>query len=201
MRYSTEPKYRRYVIGYGFLPFAQKMVINMVKLMDTATKKGMDVAKTASKIVVQKSADTAGDLIGHKIADKITSVGESKEEDKTKTVEKIYVPSLTFLNWKSVECISHSIKMEFQKVVNLLNSSSDDKELPRFATKWIEVYDQKKIMWFQWYMYFCENKILLLQKQIMAEETKVLLSKIMHHLSMVFIKISSMVCKLTMQKI
>ena len=39
MRYSTEPKYRRYVIGYGFLPFAQKMVINMVKLMDTATKK------------------------------------------------------------------------------------------------------------------------------------------------------------------
>ena len=36
--------------------------------------------------------------------------------------------------------------MEFQKVVNLLNSSSDDKELPRFATKWIEVYDQKKIM-------------------------------------------------------
>ena len=34
--------------------------------------------------------------------------------------------------------------MEFQKVVNLLDSTSDDKELPRFATKWIEVYDQSE---------------------------------------------------------
>ena len=33
--------------------------------------------------------------------------------------------------------------MEFQKIVNLLDTTSDDKELPRFVTKkWIEVYDQ-----------------------------------------------------------
>ena len=40
------------------------------KLMDTATKTGIDVAKTASKIVVQKTAEATGDLIGNKIADK-----------------------------------------------------------------------------------------------------------------------------------
>ena len=40
------------------------------KLMDTATKAGIDVAKTASKIVVQKTAEATGDLIGNKIADK-----------------------------------------------------------------------------------------------------------------------------------
>ena len=33
--------------------------------------------------------------------------------------------------------------MEFQKIINLLDTTSDDKDLPRFATKkWIEVYDQ-----------------------------------------------------------
>ena len=33
--------------------------------------------------------------------------------------------------------------MEFQKIANFLNTTSDDKDLPRFVTKtWIEVYDQ-----------------------------------------------------------
>ena len=33
--------------------------------------------------------------------------------------------------------------MEFQKIVNFLDKTSDDKDLPRFVTKkWIEVYDQ-----------------------------------------------------------
>ena len=35
------------------------------------------------------------------------------------------------------------IKMEFQKITNFLNTTSDDKDLPRFvAKKRIEVYDQ-----------------------------------------------------------
>ena len=33
--------------------------------------------------------------------------------------------------------------MEFQKIANLLDTTSDDRYLPRFVTKkWIEVYDQ-----------------------------------------------------------
>ena len=35
--------------------------------------------------------------------------------------------------------------MEFQKIINLLDTTSDDKDLPRFVTKkWIEVYDQSE---------------------------------------------------------
>ena len=35
--------------------------------------------------------------------------------------------------------------MEFQKIVNLLDMTSNDKDLPRFVTrKWIEVYDQSE---------------------------------------------------------
>ena len=45
--------------------------------MDTATKTGIDAEKTASKRVVQKTAEATRDFIGNKIiADKITSVSK-----------------------------------------------------------------------------------------------------------------------------
>ena len=91
MRYSTEPKFRKYVQGYGFLSFARKLGDRYgKKLIDTATKTGIDAAKTASKRVVQKTAEATGDLIGNKIADKIPSIGKTKEE--TSKPEEIYIP-------------------------------------------------------------------------------------------------------------
>ena len=55
MRYSIEPKYRKYFQGYGFLPFAGELGDKYgKKLMHTPTKTGIAAAKTASKIFVQK---------------------------------------------------------------------------------------------------------------------------------------------------
>ena len=48
--------------------------------MDTATKTGIDAAKTASKRVIQITAEATGDLIGNKIAEKITSLGKAKSK-------------------------------------------------------------------------------------------------------------------------
>ena len=59
--------------------------------MDTATKTGIDAAKTTSKRVVQKTAEATGDLIGNKIADKITSLGKTKSKEKEKQAEEIYL--------------------------------------------------------------------------------------------------------------
>ena len=70
MRYSIEPRFRKYVKGYGFLSFTRKVGDKYgKKLMDTATKTVIDAAKTASKRVFQKTAEATGDLIGNKIAD------------------------------------------------------------------------------------------------------------------------------------
>ena len=64
MRYSLEPKYRKYVQDYGLLSFARKFEDKYgKKLMDTATKTGIDATKTASKRVVQKTEEATGDLI------------------------------------------------------------------------------------------------------------------------------------------
>ena len=65
---------------------------NAKKLMDTATKTGMDAAKTAFKRVVQKTAEATGGLIGNKITDKITSTGKSKEKEKRNKAEEINIP-------------------------------------------------------------------------------------------------------------
>ena len=62
--------------------------------MDTVKKQGNNFVKIAGKKIVQKSAETTGDLIGNKIADKITSLGKSKNKEKgneTNEVEEIYI--------------------------------------------------------------------------------------------------------------
>ena len=105
MRYLLEPKYRRYMQGYGFLSFARTFGDKYgKKLMNTATKtginaakrfgdkygknflntakKGTNFAKTAVKKIVQKSAEATAGLVGNEIADKITSLGKSKTKEK-----------------------------------------------------------------------------------------------------------------------
>ena len=96
MRYSIEPKFRKFVKCYGFLSFAKKIGNKYgKKLMDTATKTRIDASKTTSKTIVQKPAEATGDLIRNKIADKITSIIKPKEKEKTKEtkkIEEIYSP-------------------------------------------------------------------------------------------------------------
>ena len=76
MRYSIEPRNRIYVKGYGFLSFAKNMgkfLSNEYgqKRLDSAKKSPTNAIKTASKRAIQKTAETTGDLICNKIADKI----------------------------------------------------------------------------------------------------------------------------------
>ena len=54
MRYSMEPRERRYVKGYGFLSFAKNIGKNISsnysqKLVDSAKNSARDVIKTISK--------------------------------------------------------------------------------------------------------------------------------------------------------
>ena len=98
MRYSIEPRERRYIKGYGFLSFARnfgnkygKKLMNTAiktgtnfnskydkKLTDTAIKTDKDFAAIAGKKIVHKSAEATEDLIGNKIADKITAKPSEK---------------------------------------------------------------------------------------------------------------------------
>ena len=77
MGYSIEP--RICVKGYGFLSFAKNMGKKLsnkysLKLIDSAKKSTTDAIKTASKRAIKKKTEATGDLIGIKIADKMTRV-------------------------------------------------------------------------------------------------------------------------------
>ena len=112
MRYSLEPHYRRYVQGQGFMFFAKnignkygKKIFDVSKSMknkygkkvlDNSLSAGKDFAKIADKKVLTKSAEATGDLIGNKIADRITKSArnkEKKEDDRImEETQEIIIP-------------------------------------------------------------------------------------------------------------
>ena len=94
MRYSIEPRARRYAKGYGFLSFAKNMGTHATrvaknlnnkysqKLADTAKKSATDALKIAGKRAIQKTAEASGDLVGSFIADQIISISKKTKTSK-----------------------------------------------------------------------------------------------------------------------
>ena len=83
IRYSIQPRKRRYVKGYELLSFAKNIGKNITKnisnkysqkLVDSAKKSTTYAINTASKRAIRKTAEATGDLIGHNI--KIASVSK-----------------------------------------------------------------------------------------------------------------------------
>ena len=71
-----------YVKGYGFLSLPKnidKILSNKFRQnnLESTKESTTDVIKTASERTIQKSTKATGDLIGNKIADKITKVSQA----------------------------------------------------------------------------------------------------------------------------
>ena len=87
MRYSLEPSYRKYVQGQGFRSFA-KNIGNKYgrklfdKSIDVSNKCGrkIDFAKIAGKKVLYKNAEATGEMIGNKVANRITKSPRNKAQ-------------------------------------------------------------------------------------------------------------------------
>ena len=77
MRYSIEPRERRYVKEYGFMSFARNFNDKYGKSLRNASK---TFTKTAGKEILKETAKATGDLIGSKIARKITAKPHNKDE-------------------------------------------------------------------------------------------------------------------------
>ena len=88
MRYSIEPRERRYVKGYGFFSFAGNFNDKYGKSLRNASK---TFAKTAGKKILKEIAKATGDLIGNKIADKITAKPHNKDEVINGIPKKRYI--------------------------------------------------------------------------------------------------------------
>ena len=110
IRYSIEPKERRYVKGYGFLSFARnigtyatKVAKNLnnkygQRLADSAKKSATDAFKIASKTAIQKTAEATGDLVGHAIANKITSLSKKPTSEPHSNVVSNEIPKERYIS-------------------------------------------------------------------------------------------------------
>ena len=84
----------------------------ILKLLDSAKKSTTDAIKTASKRATQKTAQATRDLIGNKIADKITSV--------SKSFKKWGQQSCTLNNYKIMKLI---MNQKYQKKYTYLHKN------------------------------------------------------------------------------
>ena len=103
---------RIYVKGYGFLSFAKNIGKNLSKkygqkFFDRGKKSANEAIKIVSKKAVQKTPEATGDLIGNKIADKITSIPK-------KTVKELPI------NNEDVEITTRKKDLYHQKKEKLL---------------------------------------------------------------------------------
>ena len=136
MCYSIELRDRIYVKGYGkkaknigtHATKVAKSTSNKSspKLLDNAKKSTKDAIKTTSKRAIQKDAETTGNLIGNKIADKIINVSKSPKELHLQNASKEFYS-----------------KMEYKKIINLLDNTPN--QLFKFRkNNWIEINDQSR---------------------------------------------------------
>ena len=102
MRHSIEPRERRFVKGYGFMSFARNFNDKYSKSLMDAGKK---FAKIAGKEILKETAKATGDLIGNKIADKITA----KPHNKDKVINGI--PKERYISPKERQKIIDELKL------------------------------------------------------------------------------------------
>ena len=112
MRYSLEPNYRKYVQGQGFMSvtknignkYGRKIFDKSIdvsnkydkKILDKSIDTSKDFVKIAGKKLLHKSAEATGEMIGNKVADRITKSSRNKaqkEDDKImEETQEIYIP-------------------------------------------------------------------------------------------------------------
>ena len=88
MRYSIQPRERRYVKDYGFLTFAKKIDKKLSnkydqKLLDSAKNTWNRCIKNCYQKSNSKKAEVTGNLVGNKVADKITSISKKYPDHST----------------------------------------------------------------------------------------------------------------------
>ena len=90
MRYSIEPRERRYVEGYGFLSFARNLNNKYgQKLVDSAKKSETDAFKIASKRAIQKTTEATN---------KITSISKKPTSEPHPNVVKNEIPKERYIS-------------------------------------------------------------------------------------------------------
>ena len=81
------------------------------KLVDTAKKSATDVLKIAGKRAIQKTAETAGDLVSNKIADRITSISKNPASEPHSNVASNELPKERYISSQERQKIIDELRL------------------------------------------------------------------------------------------
>ena len=123
MRYSIEPRERRYVKGYGFLSFAKNMGTHATriaknlnnkygqKLFDTAKKSATHALKIAGKRAIKKAVEASGNLVGNFITDKITSISKKPPNEQDSNAAGNETPKERYISPQEIQKIIDELRL------------------------------------------------------------------------------------------
>ena len=137
------------------MPFAKNIGKNLSnkhgqKLLDSAKKSTTDAIKTTLKRAIQKAVEATDDLIGNKIADKITSVSKKSSTEHSKNYDantEIEVPRKRYISPEEKRQIIDELRLlqQYNNRISkdLLDSKSNQSS--EFRTKnWVEINDESR---------------------------------------------------------
>ena len=103
------------------------------KLLEHTKKSATDAFKTASKRVIQETAEAMGDLIDNKIANRKTNVSKKVQQNNSEAVTNEHDKEISKERYISSEerhkiiedlkLLYNSIIMEYQKIINMLDNT------------------------------------------------------------------------------
>ena len=89
------------------------------KFLDSAKKSTTDAIKTTSERAIQKTAEATGDLIGNKIADKITCVSKNElQNNEAEVGVKRATPKKRYLSPEQRQQIIDKLRLAPKKNIN-----------------------------------------------------------------------------------
>ena len=122
------------------------------KLLDHAKQSATDAYKTVSKRSIQKTAEATDELIGNKIADKITKFSKNSPQNNSKTVtneKDKEIPKERCITSKErqkiliILILNNSIIMQYQKIINLLDNTPNQPTILK-TIHWIKLNDDAR---------------------------------------------------------
>ena len=121
--YSVQPRDRIFLKGYGFLFFVRNKGQNIgentsknlsskysQKLIDHAKQSATNALETSSKKAIQKTAEVTGDLIENKIADRITKVSKTLQQNNSATNEE-KISKERYISPEQRQHITHDLRL------------------------------------------------------------------------------------------
>ena len=142
------------------------MLAMLQNRLDHAKRSAADALKTSSKRVIQKTAETTGDLTGNKIANRITKVSKNSQEINSETVTNEHdeeIPNEKYISPEERQEIIDELKLKLKYNNKISENNKSFKKIHnKIIQKKLQIRMIKKYLKKDIYLQKKGNKLLII---------------------------------------